>query len=173
MATDPQIETPTPPIARPRVYIDTTVISLLTARRSRDKVTAGRQDLTREWWILDRSSFEPCISMHVREEAGKGDSKAAAKRLAAIDGFFILAAIDAANALADELVRQNALPIEAVADALHVAIAAVWQVPYLITWNMKHINNARMRPVIQSVCASAGFEAPIISAPDELRGERS
>ena len=35
---------------RPTAYIETSVVSYLTARPSRDVVIAAYQEITREWW---------------------------------------------------------------------------------------------------------------------------
>ena len=73
-----------------------------------------------------------------------------------------------AVALAEELVRAGALPTKAGNDALHIAIAAVHRVPYLMTWNCRHMANATMRAQIESVCARKGYKPPIICTPEEM-----
>jgi hypothetical protein len=72
--------------------------------------------------------------------------------------------------LAKELLQAGALPAKAADDALHIAVAATKAVPYLLTWNCRHLANAMMRPIIESVCATKGFKAPIICTPEELMG---
>ena len=74
-----------------------------------------------------------------------------------------------AQDLAKELVQAGALPAKAFQDALHIAIAAHQEVPYLLTWNLRHMANATMRALIETVCASKGYKAPIICTPEELR----
>jgi len=64
-----------------RVYIETTIVSYLTARPSRDVVIAGHQQTTQEWWSTQRTSYELCVSQLVLGEAGAGDPQAAQKRL--------------------------------------------------------------------------------------------
>ena len=71
--------------------------------------------------------------------------------------------------LAEELVRAGALPAKAFEDALHIAIAADQKIPYLLTWNLRHMANATMRPLIETVCAGKGYKAPILCTPEELR----
>ena len=70
--------------------------------------------------------------------------------------------------LARELLQAGALPAKAANDALHIAVAATKGVPYLLTWNCRHLANAAMRPLIESVCQGKGFKAPIICTPEEL-----
>ena len=73
-----------------------------------------------------------------------------------------------AEELAARLLAASALPEKAKADALHIAIATVHGIDYLLTWNCKHIANATMRLKIESICRSSGYEPPIICTPLEL-----
>ena len=70
--------------------------------------------------------------------------------------------------LADALVSQAALPAKARVDALHVAVAATNGIQYLLTWNCRHLANARLRPRIEKVCRANGCEPPVICTPLEL-----
>src|SRR5262245_15915785 len=136
-----------------RVYIETSFVSYLTARPSRDVVIAGHQQITHEWWAVRRADFELCVSQLVLEEAAVGDPEAACERLTVLQGMTFLETTPAALALSKELVRAGALPAKAAGDALHIAIAATQKVPYLLTWNCRHLANATMRPLVDSVCA--------------------
>lgn len=80
----------------------------------------------------------------------------------------VLETTTAALELAKELLQAGALPAKAADDALHIAVAAAHAIPYLLTWNCRHLANATMRPKIESVCAAKGFKAPIICTPEEL-----
>lgn len=103
------------------------------------------------------------------QEAGSGDPIAAQERLDVVKGIQVLNITQDAIDISKELLRQSALPPKAGNDALHIAIAAVQQVPYLLTWNCRHIANATMRPVIQLICQQRGLQMPILCTPDELR----
>ena len=153
---------------RPRVYIETSVLSYLTALPSRDLVRAAHQQITVEWWAA-RSGFELFVSEAVVAEAQMGDSAAAARRLEAIAGLQVLAATAEAEALAAALLKAAVMPRSAAIDAAHVAIAAVNGIDFLLTWNCAHLANAIMRPRIEAVCRSGGFEPPAICTPEELR----
>jgi hypothetical protein len=154
--------------AKPRVYIETTVVSYLQAKSSRDVVIAGHQQTTHEWWDRRRTNFDLCVSQLVLREAGAGDPQAAHERLAMLQPMIPLETTEDALALAKELLAAGALPEKAAEDALHIAIAAVNEVPYLLTWNCRHMANATMRPRIEAVCAAKGFKSPIICTPEEL-----
>ena len=151
-----------------RAYIETTVVSYLTARPHRDVVIAGHQQVTREWWDSRRNDYELCVSQLVLGEAADGDPEAAQERLAILRPMTVLETTTAALGLAKELIQAGALPAKAAGDALHIAVAATHAVPYLLTWNCRHLANAAMRPLIESVCAAKGFKAPIICTPEEL-----
>ena len=115
------------------------------------------------------------MSSLVLLECGAGDPGAAADRLAALDGVPVLAQTPEAEALAAALLREVPLPGKAAADAMHVAVAAVNGVAYLLTWNCTHIANATLRPRIEAVCRQTGYEPPVICTPKELldgEGER-
>ena len=150
------------------VYLETTIPSYLTAWRSPDLVMAARQQLTREWWDNRRGDFELFISQLVLDEAGAGDRVAAARRLEAVEGLPLLGLQPDAQELAERLIRVLALPRRAAADAVHIALAVVNGMDYLLTWNCTHIANAVFRPIIESECRSLGYYVPVICTPEEL-----
>ena len=156
-----------------RIYIESTVVSYLTARPSRDVVIAGHQQVTHEWWDTRRENYDLCVSQLVLDETGAGDAQAAQERLLALQSVLVLETTVEALELAQELLRAGALPAKAADDALHVAVAATKAIPFLLTWNCRHLANAAMRPTIESVCQAKGFKAPIICTPEELLGAKS
>ncbi len=158
---------------KPSVYLETSVIGYLTSRPSRDIVTAAHQQITSDWWEDQRSKFDLFISQFVLQEAGSGNQEVAAKRLALVQDIPILPATPEALALAQMLTKNGPLPKKSEVDALHLAIAAVNSVDYLLTWNSKHIANAVMRPRIEAPCRQGGFEPPIICTPEELMEEEN
>ena len=157
-------------MAKPTIYIETSVVSYLAARPSRDLVVAAHQQLTINWWDTHSKDYELFISQVVLEEARAGNPEAAAKRMAALEGIPLLDIPDAAIQLADRLVKTRAVPKKAGQDALHIAIACVNGMDYLLTWNCKHIANAKMRSKIEKVCREAGYVPPTICTPEELGG---
>jgi len=158
------------PSMKPRLYVETSIVSYLTAFPSRDLVRAAHQQVTHDWWAV-RAQFELYVSQFVIDEASAGDSAAAAKRLAALQEATLLNTTQGAVSLARELVRVGDLPARAMVDAFHIAIAAVHGMDYLLSWNCKHIANATMRVRIESTCRSHGVEPPTICTPIELATE--
>lgn len=152
---------------RPRVYLETTIPSYLTAWPSRDLVRAAHQQLTREWWSR-RHLFEIFISQLVVRECQAGDPEAAAARLAALEGLPLLEQDAEVGSLARALLDRVPLPARAEADALHIATAALHGMDYLLTWNCTHIANAALRGRIEAICRDSGLEPPAICTPEEL-----
>ena len=157
-------------MANPKVYVETSVISYLTAAPSRDLVLAAHQQVTREWWTR-RERFDLLVSDAVLVEVSRGNEAAAARRIAAVVGIPVLSATESAQALARQLLHAAAMPSKAAIDAAHVAIAAIHGVEFLLTWNCTHIANAVTRDKIEAVCRQSGFTPPIICTPLELHAE--
>lgn len=152
------------------VYIESSIISYLTSRPSRDVVKAGRQAITFDWWLNSKSQYEVYISALVEEEISGGDPMAAAKRLEAVADIPSILITSEAQMLADALVVSKAVPDNSVRDALHIAIAATQGIDYLLTWNFKHINNAETKTLITHVVEADGWVCPILCSPEELGG---
>jgi predicted nucleic acid-binding protein len=153
-----------------KVYLETSIISYLTAKPSRNILSAAWQSITNEWWDKQRNYFDIFISELVKEEAKQGDPDAARVRMEKIYMIPLLILNDDVVLLAEKLIYQNAMPKKAVDDAVHIAISAVHGIDYLLTWNFRHIDNAEKKPIIRSVCISNGYECPEICTPQELLG---
>jgi hypothetical protein len=151
-----------------RVYIETSVVSYLASRPSRDVVVAGRQQLTHTWWEVRRPVFDLVISQVVLDEVRAGDPDAAQRRLAFIADLPSLDVTTEAAELAATLIERVPLPTQAAADAAHMAVAAYHGVDFLMTWNVAHIANAALRRRVEDVCRDLGYGAPILCTPDEL-----
>jgi hypothetical protein len=157
---------------RPSVYIESSIVSYLASRPSRDVVVAARQAISHDWWNSHRHRFDLRISGLVEEEIGRGDGGAAQRRMSWVAGIPSLAVSDAAVELAERLLLGGAIPAGSENDALHVAIAAAQGADYLLTWNFRHINNAERKSAIAGVVESFGFVCPHICSPEELGGDR-
>lgn len=158
---------------KPGVYLETSIISYLAAWPSRDLITAGRQQVTHQWWRMRSQDFESVVSELVHLECRAGDPDAAARRAALLHGLPTLDVTPLAESLAEEILRRAALPAKARADALHIAIAAAQGIRFLLTWNSAHIANAERRPLVERICREAGYEPPVLCTPDQLLGEET
>jgi len=151
------------------VYIETTVVSYLVSRPSRDVVAAAHQQLTRDWWERRRSQFACFISDVVLDEARDVVAAQAALRLQALAGFLKLAATPEGERLAGAFLA-GVLPPKAAGDAAHLAIAAVGGVNYLLTWNCAHLANAQLLERLELIAAGAGHKLHRVCTPEELMG---
>jgi predicted nucleic acid-binding protein len=150
------------------LYIETSVVSYLTARPSRDIVMAGHQASTADWWEKHRARFDVFVSSLVWDEASKGDTQAVKKRLKILRPFPWLQVKRDAIVLSKALVASGAFPDNAQTDALHVALAAAHGINFLLTWNFTHIANAGIETKIRTICEEHGVMLPVICSPDEL-----
>lgn len=156
---------------KPKIYIETSVISYLASRPSRDLIVVANQQITREWWQERRQNFDLFISQLVIQEASSGDENAAERRLQMVVDIPLLELSEEAVAFATKLIEEGPIPQKAVEDALHIAVAMINGMDYLLTWNFKHIANATMRYEIERICRMEGYEPPIICTPQELSEE--
>jgi len=150
------------------VYLETSVIGYLASRPSNDVVTAASQLVTRQWWDEHRLEYELFISPAVIAESNAGDSDAAKERAAFFDGLEVLEITTEAERFAETLLQRVPLPPKADVDALHIAVAAVNGITFLLTWNCKHIANPALRPIIEQVIRDHDFRPPSICTPMEL-----
>ena len=151
-----------------KIYLETSVISYLTARPSRDLIVAGHQQITQEWWTVHRFKFDLFVSQTTIEEALMGDTEAVQQRLKIIENMPLLEITQEAVALAKDLIQIGPLPEKAKVDALHIAIAVTSNIEYLLTWNCKHLANATFRNQIDHVCHLKKYNSIIICTPEEL-----
>lgn len=156
---------------KPKVYIETSVISYYSFRVSRDVVVAGHQQATYEFWERLGSEFDPFVSALVVDEAEKGNAVLAEKRLTAIENFPVIQKSVKAEALAFEIIKGKGVPKEYPEDALHIAMAAAAGMDFVVTWNFCHINNPFTRMVIRQIGEDFGYVCPELASPDELLGE--
>lgn len=152
---------------KPKAYLETTIVSYLAATSSPDVVVAGHQQITQDWWER-RHRFELYVSAAVVDEVSRGDAMAARRRLAMLNELPVLDLSADVHQLAARLISQHAVPASALVDAVHIAVATVNEIDYLLTWNCRHIANAAVRGKIEETCRAQGLRAPVICTPEEL-----
>jgi hypothetical protein len=152
-----------------KIYVETSVISYLTARPSKTIIGAAHQQITLAWWEL-RSDYELLVSQSVWQECAAGDPVAAQKRLAALEGISVLAITQDMVGLAEALIGQAIIPAKAIEDALHIAVSTLHHVDFVLTWNCRHIANPVIQEKIAAYLEQLGLFLPIICTPEELLG---
>lgn len=154
-----------------KVYVESSVVSYYTGRPSRDVVIAGRQQSTQDFWPLLFRELLPHVSALVVKEVGNGDPAMARMRLDAIGSFSVLATTPDAERLARDILASHGIPEEYPEDALHVAIAAIAGMEFIVTWNFSHINNPFTKMMIRQTVENAGYACPEIVPPDAFLGD--
>lgn len=154
-----------------KVYLETSIVSYYAARPSRDLVIAARQEITHEIWPVLQDNFDIYISALVIQEVSRGDKDAAKKRLHAVAHIPALEITQKAQEVAQSLINENAVSPEFEEDALHIAVASINGMDFLLTWNFSHINNAFKKSKIIRAIEKQGFIPPEICSPDEFLGE--
>ena len=150
-----------------QVYVESSVISYLTARPSNDILKLAKQRQTQMWWE-QREKWELFVSQIVVREIRDGNPDASRKRLAAVRGLPSLPETDEVRQLAAHLVAAGAIPEKAREDARHIATAALHGMDYLVTWNQTHISNPDMLEKVYSAIREAGYTPPVLVRPDSL-----
>ncbi len=150
------------------VYIETSVVSYLTARSPRELMAAAWQAATVDWWDNHRNRFQLFTSELTFQEASRGDKEASARRLAALDDVTILQVNSIMRQFADVIVQERVLPASAWIDAAHIAVCAISGIDYLPTWNFHHLTNVQTRNLVHALCEQHGYTSPQICTPFEL-----
>jgi hypothetical protein len=154
-----------------KVYLETSFVSYLVARLSGDLLVAANQKVTRDWWDQYRNDFELFTSQAVISESSAGDPTECQKRLAILQNIGILTLTAPAMELSRAIMERGILPPKVVADSLHIAIAIVQGMDYLLTWNCRHLANAKIARRIARICKDFGYEMPALCTPPELMGD--
>jgi len=154
---------------KPKVYVESSVVSYLTARPSNDLIKAARQTITESWWSDNLQHFAVYVSELVEQEIAQGHPEAAARRLAITANIENLSITEEAQTIAEQLLSAQAVPAKSEEDALHIGIAAADGIDFLLTWNFKHINNACTKAAIRCVIEGLGYQCPELCSPEELR----
>jgi hypothetical protein len=154
-----------------RIYIESTIPSYVVARPARDLVQAARQQLTRDWWDLQRERHELFTSQIVLDEIAAGERAMAQRRLELMAGLTVLDLTSAAETLAERVLHSGLLPASADGDAAHIALATVHKLDILLTWNCRHIANAAIVGRLRRLAEAHGYTLPEIYTPEELLGE--
>jgi hypothetical protein len=153
---------------RRSIYIETSFISYLASRRSRDLVASAWQEISHEFWDLHRGKFDLFTSELVVEECSMGDVGAVESRLAYLRGIPEVPIDEEVKILAATILAKGGVPQRAEIDALHIAVATVTGIDYLLTWNCRHLNNPVTKPRVRDICHSRGYTCPEICTPLEI-----
>ena len=105
------------------------------------------------------------------KETSQGDTAIASQRLEIIKNLSLLDLNQSVLDLAEQFLKRSNLPAKADVDAVHIAVATVHGMDYLLTWNCKHIANAQIQRKLAEISINFGYELPILCTPYELLGD--
>lgn len=155
---------------KPTVFIETTVPSFYFETRRHSKQIIWRES-TRRWWEQSRPQFHVVTSRAVIAEVDNTPEPKRSQMLALLEQIDVLAEPSGVRELAEYYISQHVMPAGALGDALHLAFASMHGADFLLTWNCKHLANARKFKHIQVINDRLGLTSPVICTPDILRAE--
>ncbi len=151
-----------------KIYIETSIISYLTARPSSNLIIAGHQKITYDWWYKAKKHFDCYISVFVVNEIKRGDINASKKRLQVIENIEMLELLPEVELLAEYYFNNLFIPQKAKLDAYHLAVACIHNIDFLLSWNCKHIANSNINRLIQNLNNKIGMKTPFFCTPEQL-----
>lgn len=149
------------------VYLDTSIPSFLIRERRTTPEIIEMQAATHRLWNDTR--FEFVISQRVVDEIQAGSrQEQVALRLQTIEHLGLLEITEEVEVLANMLLQARVLPLNQESDAIHVAVSTVNGVPYLTTWNLKHLANPNQQIQFDRICKAMGYLPVKILTPSQL-----
>lgn len=155
-------------MAKPRVYVETTIPSFYYEARSAPDIVA-RREWTRRWWSDAAGRDELVTSEAVLDELTNGPPGRSADWLGLIRDLPLLPVEPAVAEVVQAYIRHRLMPA-APGDALHLALASYHKCDFLVTWNCRHLANANKFGHIRRVNALLGLFVPALVTPLELLG---
>jgi predicted nucleic acid-binding protein len=155
---------------RPRVYIETTIPSFYHTNRTGTAALA-RREWTRDWWETAGDEYELVTSEAVLDELRDGDYPTRTAALSLIQHLSLLEITPAVAEIVDAYFRHRLMPRDPTGDALHLALASFHKCDFLLTWNCRHLANAKKFGHIRRVNTLLGLFVPVLITPLELLGE--
>lgn len=153
------------------VYLETSFVSACVTNRS-DSASIYRRELSLEWWTDQARRHRLFISAEVLAELSQPGFPGANEALSLVEHVPLLAINDEVQGLAILLVREKVMPSPVAGDALHVAVATVHGISYMLSWNVRHLANPSKMAHLRVVCLRAGLLPPQIITPDLLWEEQ-
>lgn len=127
-----------------KIYLDTSVISALFDDRNPE-----RKSLT-EAFFMKLSEYDVYISeITILEIERTPDPELVDKMRAVIHQFSVISLNDDIERLAKEYISQNVIPEGYSEDAYHIAIAVLYEMDYLLSWNFRHIVRKKAKDSIK------------------------
>lgn len=149
-----------------RIYIDTSVINGLYAQDTRivEITQYFFQSAKHGKFILYSSNL-------LSDEIKKTPNARLRKQLIdSVEGYSIqtLPISEEVEQLANIYVKEKTIPSKYIADAIHIAVAAIHNIPVLVSWNFEHIVKHKTRVEVNRLNNKAGYPQIDICSPEEV-----
>lgn len=152
---------------RKSVYIETTVPSAYVSHRD-DAGSVYRRSLTRRWWAEEADQYDLFTSEATLAELRAGSYPGQQEALELVEALPLFEITDEAHAIADIYIRHKLMPSPASGDALHLALATLNEVDFLLTWNIRHLANPSKGEHMTVINRRLGLLTPAIVTPEVL-----
>ena len=150
-----------------RVYVETTIPSAYVSTRT-DASSIHRRDLTRAWWTDQVMQYDAWASEAVILELGQGDWPGKPEALALIEPLPRVAVTHEAASVARRYVLERLVPADVQGDALHLALACIYEFDFLLTWNIRHLANPNKLSHLTVINRRLGLLTPQVVTPEML-----
>jgi len=145
------------------LYLETSVVGAYL-----DNSEPFRRDLTIRWWEHELGEYRACSSILVQRELERLPEPHRTGYLNLVQPLEQLDLTEEAAILADGYIDRGIFSRKYIADAIHVAIASIHKIDYLVTWNFGHLANVRKQARLRRFNTDAGFFSPTIITPEFL-----
>jgi predicted nucleic acid-binding protein len=156
-------------MAKPRVYVETTIPSFYHETRIGPDIVA-RRDWTRQWWSDAPERYELVTSPAVLDELASGPPEHVHEWLGLLQDLPLLPVEPAVAEIVQAYIQHKVMPADPAGDALHLALASFHRCDFLVTWNCRHLANANKIGHIRRVNVMLGLFVPAVVTPLELLG---
>jgi predicted nucleic acid-binding protein len=149
------------------VYLETSFISACVTDR-RDPGSLYRQSTSLEWWRTQRHQHRLYVSDEVIAELSDPRYSRRQKALDHIEGLESLVVSEEVIGLARILMDHKVMPGPLQGDAVHVAVATVYGMDFVLSWNVRHLANPNKIQHLNTICLRLGLMPPRIITPEFL-----
>jgi predicted nucleic acid-binding protein len=149
------------------VYVETTIPNAYASHRN-DAASVYRRDVTRQWWAEQARLYQLCTSEATLAELKAGSYRGQEQAMELVESLPLLDITDEVYGIAELYVRHRLMPAPAAGDALHLALASVSEIDYLLTWNVRHLANPNKVEHMTIINRRLGLLSPVIISPDGL-----
>lgn len=149
------------------VYLETTIPSALVSTRT-DPASVYRREATQSWWQDQLGRYDVWTSDAVVLELEQGAWPGQREALQRVEPLRRVPISDEVLGVARRHIRERLVPADLAGDATHLAAVCVYEMDYLLTWNIRHLANPNKTAHLAAVNRRMGLVTPQIVTPEML-----